>query len=397
MKATAIICEYNPLTNGHYEHLKKAKQETNADTIICIMSGSFTQRGEAAIADKYLRASIAVRLGCDVVIELPTVFALSPADNFAYGALKIVASIPDIKYLSFGSECGDANKLIQMAELLINEPVEIQRKIALYLNKGYSFPRARAEAVEDYIKENDNYAHLSGMLDQPNNILGIAYIIAARKLNLDIKFHTIRRIGGGYNEEIIEDKFPSATAIRKAVKEGKLQELKSFVPPFTYNLLESYNTTGTSLGDLILFRMKEIKSNELENCYDVSAGLHNRLKIAAASSSIYEQFLENAKTKKYTMAKIKRISLYALLNITKDIYELAATSSAYLFILALNKDRKDILSKLNQHSKNVLVRYSDINKVDKKLRPLIKLDFKAQGILSIINRTSQYTKSMRLI
>ncbi len=338
-----------------------------------------------------------MRLGCDIVIELPTVFALSPADNFAYGAMKIVASIPSIKCLSFGSECGDIKKLTDMAELLHDEPDQIKEQITLYLSQGCSFPRARAQAVEDFIKDNDKYSHLSGVLDEPNNILAIAYITASKKLNLDIEFHTIKRIGGGYNEEAIEDKYPSATAIRKAVKAGRLQELRPFVPPFTYNLLEAYNTTGTSLGDLILFRMKEIPANELENCYDVSAGLHNRLKIAAVSSSTYEKFLENAKTKKYTMAKIKRISLYALLNISKDIYELAVNAPSYIFILALNKKRKDILSTLNQHSKNVLVRYADINKVDKILRPLIKLDFKAQGVLSIINRTSQYTKSMRLV
>lgn len=397
MKATAIICEYNPLTNGHYEHLKKARQETDCDTIICVMSGSFTQRGEAAIADKYQRAAIAIRLGCDMVVELPTVFALSPADNFAYGAMKIIADIPDIEYLSFGSECGDISTLNKMADLLTNEPIEIKQNLNLYLSQGDSFPRARAKAVNDYVKDNDKYIGLEGVLDEPNNILGIAYIIAAKKLNMNIKFHTIKRIGGGYNDETIENLFPSASAIRRAVKEGKLEELRPYVPPFTYNLLEEYNTSGTSLGDLILFRMKEISAKELEHYYDITAGLHNRLKIAADTSSTYEQFLENAKTKKYTMAKIKRVSLYALMNITEEIYQLAVNSNPYIFILALNKDRKDILSKLNESSKNVLVRYSDIDKVDKSLRPLIKLDFKAQGILAIINRTNQYIKSMLLI
>ena len=151
------------------------------------------------------------------------------------------------------------------------------------------------------------------------------------------------------------------------------------------------------MGDLILFKLKELSSSELENYYDISGGLHNRLKIAADMSSTYEKFLENAKTKKYTLAKIKRVSLYALLNITKDIYELASNSPPYLFVLALNKTRKDILSELNKASDNVLVRYSDIDKVDKTLRPLIKLDFKAQGVLSIINRDNQYIKKMMLV
>lgn len=397
MKATAIICEYNPLTNGHLQHLQKAKEETNADTVFCIMSGSFTQRGEAAIADKYQRAATAVRLGCDMVVELPTVFALSPADNFAYGALKTISVLPNVEYLSFGSECGDADLLTKMAELIINEPEEVKSQLAVYLGEGDSFPRARAKAINEYVKTKQDLASLEGVIDEPNNILGIAYIVAAKKMKLSLKFHTIKRIGGGYNEEAIEDLYPSATAIRRAIKEGRLSELKPYIPPFSYNMLEDYNTSGTSLGDLCLFRLKEIDGRELETYYDVTAGMHNRLKIAAETANTYEQFLKNAKTKKYTMAKIKRISLYALLNITKELYELAVDSDPYLFVLALNKDRKDILSEIDQSTKNVLIRYSDIDKVDKTLRPLIKLDFMAQGVVGIVNRSNTYTKSMQLI
>lgn len=397
MKATAIICEYNPMTNGHLEHLKKAGEQTGADTVFCIMSGSFTQRGDAAIADKYQRAAIAVRLGCDMVIELPTVFAVSPADNFAYGALKTISALPNVEYLSFGSECGDAKLLEKMASLVMDEPEEVKEKIAYYLNEGDSFPRARAKAINAYIETRDTLSDLKGIIDEPNNILGIAYIIAAKKLDMNIKFHTIKRIGGGYNDESTENLYPSASAIRRAISEGKLADIKPFVPPFTYNLLEQYNTAGTSVGDLILFRMKEIGSKELEAHYDINSGLHNRLKIAANASNTYEQYLENAKTKKYTLAKIKRVSLYALLNITKELYELAVSSQPYVFILAMNKDRKDILSALSETAKNLLIRYSDIDKVDKELRPLIKLDFKAQGILGIINRSNDYIKSMQLI
>jgi predicted nucleotidyltransferase len=385
------------LTNGHLEHLKRAREETKADTVFCVMSGSFTQRGEAAIADKYIRASIAVRLGCDMVAELPTVFALSPADNFAFGAMKIISRLPDVKYLSFGSECGDTQKLEKMARLLLNEPEQIKEKISLYLSQGDSFPKARAKAVNEFVRQYSNYRQLEGLLDQPNNILGIAYIMAAKRLKMKIKFHTIKRMGGGFNDASVDSDYPSASAIRSCLRQGKIEELKNFVPPFTYNLLEEYKSIGTSLGDMALYRMKEISPQKLEKLYDVSGGLHNRLKIAADASNTYEQFLENAKTKKYTMAKIKRISLYALLGITKELYELASSSEPYVFILALNKDRKDILSKLSDTSKNTLVRYSDIDKVEKSLRPLIKLDFKAQGILGIINRDQKLQRTMLLI
>ena len=136
MKATAIICEYNPLTNGHLEHLKKAKEETGADTLIGIMSGSFTQRGEAAIIT--LRAAVAVRLGMDIIGA--AYCRPSPADNFAYGAMKIISALPHVEYW-FRSECGDAQLLEQTAELLIDEPQEIKQKLNDYLAQGFSFSK----------------------------------------------------------------------------------------------------------------------------------------------------------------------------------------------------------------------------------------------------------------
>lgn len=397
MQATAIICEYNPMTNGHLHHLKKAREETNADTLIAVMSGSFTQRGDAAIADKYQRAAVAARLGFDLVLELPTVFSVSPADNFAYGAMKIIASIPAITCVSFGSECGDIEKLTKVADLLTNEPKEISEDIEKYLDEGCSFPRARAAAVNNYLSAREEMKELVGIIDSPNNILGLAYIVAAKKLNANIKFHTITRMGGGYNDTSIETAFPSASAIREAALQGKLSEIASQVPPYTYTLLQNCSFSKNSLGDLILFRIKELGAAELATFYDVTGGLHNRLKIAAETSNTFEQYLESAKTKKYTLAKIKRVSLYALLNITKDLYNLALESDPYLFILALNKERKDILTYLSENCKNVLIRYSDIDKVDKTLRPLIKLDFTAQGLLGLINHSNYYNKKMVLV
>lgn len=397
MRATAIICEYNPFTNGHLFHLESVKAQTAADTVIAVMSGSFVQRGESAIADKYQRASVAARLGCDMVVELPTVFAVSPADNFAYGAMKLIKAMPFITCVSFGSECGDIDKLTALSDLLINEPDEVKVMLNKFLDEGDSFPKARAKAVNEYVKEHEEFFELLGLIDEPNNILALSYISAARKLDMKVSFHTVKRVGGGYNEEDVNNNYPSATAIRAAAKQNKLNELADKLPAFSFNLLETCNFKDNSLGDLILFRLKEMSSTELANYYDVSGGLHNRIKIAADMANTYEQFLEEAKTKKYTLAKIKRISLYALLGITKDIYSLAVDAPAYISILALRKERKDILSELNASCENVLVRYSDIDRVDKSLRPLIKMDFTAQGVLSIINHSNYYNKKMVLI
>lgn len=396
MKTVAIICEYNPFTNGHLYHLNIAKAETNADTVICIMSGSFTQRGEPAILDKYQRAEIATRSGADMVVELPLIYSISPANNFAYGAIKIISSLPNVEYLSFGSEIGDVGLLEKAADFLSNEPEEFRTILSQHLDDGFSYPKARAMALSEYSQTHEEFGDIADILNKPNNVLAISYIQALKNAGLNhVKLHTVKR-ECDYNSDDINEVFPSASAIRKAITREQLPLIKDKVPELSYNYLKTVKTNGTSLGDMCLFKLKDISGYDLETYYDINAGLHNRLKIAAMNASNYEQFLENAKTKKYTMARLKRLSLYVLFDITQTFYNEALNLPAYTFILSLKKERKDILTELNKTCANVLVKYSDIDKVDKSLRPLIKLDFKAQGVLNIINRSNYFNRKMIL-
>lgn len=398
MKTVAIICEYNPFTNGHLYHLNAARSETGADTVVCVMSGSFTQRGDAAILDKYHRAEIATRLGADMVLELPLLYAVSPADNFAFGAIKIISHLPGIEYVSFGSECGDAELLYRAAAFLENEPKEYKEYLTSYLAEGYSYPKSRAMALDQYAEVHPETKDIAGILDGPNNALAISYIRAINALGAGekIKIHTIKRTVG-YNDDEIANDFPSASAIRSAIEDGRLAEIKDKVPDLCYQYLQTVKTGGTPLGDLCLFKIKDMSGYDLEKYYDVNGGLHNRLKLSALNAVTYDQFLENAKTKKYTMARIKRISLYALFDITQNLYDESVDLPPYFYVLAMKKDRKDILVELNAAGENVLVKYSDVEKVDKRLRNLLKLDFKAQGILNMVNRTDYSNRKMILI
>lgn len=398
MKTTAIICEYNPFTYGHMRHLEKAREETGADTIICVMSGSFTQRGDAAILDRYQRAELAARLGADMVVELPLVYAISPADNFAYGALKTVSALPGVEYLSFGSECGDVDLIVKAAEFSENEPEEFKQILTSLLAEGNTYPKAYSMAFDAYAENNPSYSDLKGLMNYPNNCLGVCYVKAAKKLGLNIKFHTIKR-EDNENADELGGEYPSASAIRRALRREQFEEVKKYVHPYCYNYLKEINSDGLALNDLCLFRMKSINGYELENYYDmdVAGGLHNRLKLAAMDSVTFDEFLEKAKTKKYTMARIKRICLYTLFDITRQTYEDAVACPPHVYVLALNKLRKDILPELNRSCQNVLLRYSDINKVDKSLRFLVKLDFRAQGTLNLVNRSQCFTKSLVLV
>lgn len=397
MKITAIICEYNPLTNGHAEHLRRAKEETGADTILCVMSGSFTQRGDAAIADKYMRAEQAIYAGADIVVELPTIYAISPADNFAYGAIKTISAFPDVEYISFGSECGDADLINKLASLLANEPEELSTLIRKHLDTGITFPKARALAIKDYVESHEELGGIENLLDSPNNILGVSYAIAIIKAGLNIKLHTIKREGGEFDSTDISSPLPSSSAVRKAFIHGDMESIQKAVPEKVAGMLSVIKPQGDALGDMTLFKIKSISGYELEKYYDVTGGVHNRLKIAAQSAITIEEMLENAKSKAYTMARLKRICLYALFDITKQDYQKCVECPPYVSILALRSTRKDILSALSSSCKNVLTRYSDINKVDKSLRYMIKLDFTAQGTLDIINRNNLYNKKMLLV
>lgn len=398
MKTTAVICEYNPFTNGHIKHLEIARAATCADTVICVMSGSFTQRGDAAVLDRYERASLAARLGADMVVELPLIYAISPADNFAFGALKTISVLPNVEYISFGSECGDIDLLQRAASFTENEPDDFKKILSDFLSEGNNYPKAYSLSIKQYSRIHEEFEDLSEVLDSPNNCLGICYIKAAKKMGLHFHFHTVKRENND-NDTDLTGEFPSASAIRQALRQERIDEVKKFVHPYCYGFLSQIKSDGTALNDLCLFKMKSISGYDLEKIYDVdiAGGLHNRLKLAADESVTFEEFLQKAKTKKYTMARIKRICLYTLFDITQKTYEDAVTCPPHVYVLALKKERKDILTELNRSCENVLIRYSDINKVDKSLRFLIKLDFQAQGTLNLINRSQCFTKSLVLV
>lgn len=396
MKTVAIICEYNPLTNGHIKHLLAARRETGCDTVVCVMSGSFVQRGEAAILDKYDRALLAVSFGADMVVELPLVYAISPADNFAYGAIKTISILPGLEYISFGSECGDVDLLYKAADFFANEPDEFKEKLNKYQSDGYSYPKSKALALKDYIEKHPEFSDLSNILDTPNNVLAVAYINAINKLGLDIKIHTIKRDDND-SDLNMDTEYPTATAVREALRFEKYDEVSKAVHPLCFEMLKNSQTDYSVLEDLCLYKMKEISGYELEKYYDVSEGLHNRLKLAAMNAVRFDDFINEVKTKRYTMARIKRICLYTLFDITKVVYQNALDTAPYLYVLALSKARKDILSEAKKISPNVLLRYSDGNKVDKDIKAMLKLDFRAQGVLSLINKTQNLKRSFILV
>lgn len=189
-KVLGIIAEYNPFHNGHLYHIRESVEQTEADYVVCVISGNFVQRGNTSIIDKWTKAKMAIAQGADLVIELPTIYATSSAENFAEGAIKILDSLGIVDTLSFGIEAKDLATLNNIANVLYQEPKEYVTMLSHELSKGVSFPRARENALMMYLNDIKRYANV---LSGSNNILGIEYLKALKKLKSPLKPIGIKR------------------------------------------------------------------------------------------------------------------------------------------------------------------------------------------------------------
>ena len=294
MKLAAIICEFNPLHTGHKKLIDFAK--TQADKVVCIMSGNFTQRGLPACADKYARARHALLAGADLVVELPTVFATASAENFAFGGVAIAERL-NADCLVFGSECGDVSELNRCVDML--NDAEANARIRQEIEKGNSYPKAVALATG------------LDALDKPNNVLAIEYIKALRKLNSSITPITIKR-EDNCNESTAGE-FASSMALRK---DRTLRERYTFdfvAPDIDDGIEKKYYAIAPSF-------LAVASKEQLAKLEGVTEGIHNRIYNADKSQGL-EQVLEQIKTKRYTRLKLQRIVLNCVLGITKETVE----------------------------------------------------------------------------
>ena len=400
MNITGIITEYNPFHLGHKYHIANLKKDTKASGIICIMSGNFMQRGEPALLDKYNRAEIAVKNGVDLVIELPLIFAISSAEFFAEGAVKILDKTSVVNNIYFGSEHGETNDLIEIAKILANEDDILKNSIKKYLNEGLPFPKARQNALKDIMPSHIN----EEILESSNNILGIEYIKSLIKINSKIKPVTLKRNGGNYNDENANIHFPSATAIRKNfLSQNNIENLKHMLPEETYNHLKTlYNEHYDFVNPEKMFNYIKYKilleGNKLKNLMDVSEGIDNKIIKEITSSNSLNELVLNIKSKRYTYTRINRILLSFFLNLEEyNIKSLLKGTPDYIRPLAFNETGCKILKEIKKAG-NVEI----INKVTKKQNnKYLDLDIlgtKAYSILSSsVSPYDDYLKTPTLL
>lgn len=374
MRVTAIISEYNPLHSGHAYHIARAAAETNPDALAVIMSGSLTQRGDFAVCGKYMRASWAVKAGADIVLELPVINAVSSAEKFAEGGVKLL-SVFDNPTLSFGSECGNLKLLCGAADCLGAESAEFKAHLSLKLKEGKTYAKARSEAA----KSTDCAA--AEIMDTPNNILALEYIKAAR--GKDIALHTVKRLGGGYNDGSLDREFASATAVRTALFNGNFNDIIRFLPDFVAVDLKNF-ACSADISDILLYKLAAMTAEEIGGLYEIGEGLENRISRYAKYAKSYEELIAKVKTKRYTLAKIKRVMLYALLDLTKQKAAELLAASPYFNVLALKEGRNDILSEIGKRTDNLVVKNGDIQKLADSTRKLAELDLFAARISAVL-------------
>ncbi len=389
-KVLGIIAEYNPFHNGHLYHLEQAKKLTGSSYTVAVISGNFTQRGSTALIDKWSRAEIALNCGVDLVLELPTLYATSSAENFADGAVKILNSLKVVDYLAFGVETSDMDLLEPIADVLYKEPKAYKTLLANELKKGVSFPKARENALMLYLGDIRKYLNV---LSSPNNILGLEYMKSLKKYNSIIKPVAITRFEAGYNDITYSGNIASATAIRNIIKNGNFKVLRKLVPAPSYGILMDNIKQGHIIPDLsvferqIIYNLRKMSLSEIAELPDVTEGLENSIKKVANSCNTVNEFLNLIKSKRYTSTRIQRILIYSLLGITKKDIALSKKVNPYIRVLGFNKRGKFLISEIAKANPKLDIitsvkRFIDTSS-NKNLKSVLEKDIWATNVYSI--------------
>ena len=377
MKICAIICEFNPFHNGHKYILEEAKRLSGCDRLLCIMSGSFTQRGDIAILDKNTRARHAVLGGADCVIELPVSFSVAPAEIFAKGAIKILSSIPQVCCLAFGCEDNNSQEYLKAAQILINESEEFKDFLNKNLDEGNGYIKSYANAFK-------NVGGNSELLEKPNNILGLEYTKAILSANCDIKILPIKRIGANFNDNELKSNLSSSSAIRNNLTSPLVN---ANVPNFVYKDLSGAVDTKQFKWQT-RYDLVRADPEMLKDIFGCTEGLENRL-ISVAKDSDYDEILLKCTSKRYSQSRIKRIMCANLLDIYKADCRSFLNSELYIKPIAVKKDCADeILSSLSKSSFPVITRGRDIERLSPAGKKCFELDTKAYSIYCLLSGKS---------
>lgn len=339
MKISGIICEYNPFHNGHLYHIRETRKN-GATHIAAVMSGNFVQRGDTAIMDKLERARLAVHSGADLVIELPVQYCLSSAENFAAGAVWLLNSMGCVDEISFGSECGDIDKLQKALDTVEITALMQKDTIREIMEKGYTYPRALTSVI------NGTDPETAAVVSEPNNLLAIEYMRALKRFSSSMEPFTVKRTSVLHDSADAANGFASASYIREQIINARSTVgIGDYTSPIWIDAINNAFRNGeiaslSKLERIILYKLRSSSVEEIAEINDVGQGLENRIFGARMAGSL-DELLFTVKTKRYTMSRIRRIMLSLLIGIKRSDME---NMAPYGRILAFNERGREILS-----------------------------------------------------
>lgn len=411
MVVLGIIAEYNPFHNGHMYHIDQSVKLIKPDYTIAVMSGHFTQRGEAAVIDKWERTEMALRSGIDLVIELPAAYSSQTAELFAFGGIQLLNHTGVVTHISFGSEAGDIRLLSSVARILSDEPTQFKSLLKEHLGKGLSFPQARYRAIIEYSsslgRNSLSEDQWKKVISSSNSILALEYLKALYRTNSSIKPVTIPRKGPSYSSTDINDQISSATAIRnELVNRMRWDIIARTMPPSSFGILKNAIASGKgpvtnrSLEQLLLGIIRRSSSMEIKNLMDVDEGLENRIKECAHRAAGLDEFLRLVKTKRYVYTRIQRVLIHALLGLDKGKTECFRNAGGpqYIRVLGFSKKAIPLMKHLKTSAKVPIITKAAqyYKKLESSIaREMFMLDVLATNLYSLGIPGNEYRKGNR--
>lgn len=381
VQTAGIIIEYNPMHSGHLYLLEQVRARLGADTaVICAMSGNFVQRGDFALLRKHQRARAAVESGVDLVLEIPLSWAAAPAERFADGGVQVLQATGLVDCLAFGSECGDAAALRQVAGALMSRefPALLRRE----LTAGDSFAAARQRAVSALLGP-----ETGNLLASPNNILGVEYCKALLRHKSAMHVLTVSRRGAAHDGALLSGEHPSASALRALLTGGERERALKLLPPAMGQAYLEEEAAGrapvlaSACERAVLARLRSMTEADFAALDPGREGLCNRLYQAARTASTLEELLRTAKTRRYPYARLRRMVLWAYLGLTPAKLP---ERMAYLRVLAANTRGRELLGRMRHTaSLPVLTKPADVRRLSTDAQQLLELEARSTDLYTL--------------
>lgn len=405
MKTIGIVCELNPLHSGHKYLLDMARKRFNADYVVLVMSGDYTQRGVPSIVSKEVRTKMALMAGADAVFELPVQYATASAEYFASGAISLLNSLGCVDHILFGTENGDIEEIQKIASILNDEPDEYKKELQKGLKRGLNFASARDAALKKLITIGN-----STTLIGSNNILGIEYCRALMESKSSITPLTIQREGADYNSDELTGTYASASAIRKLLETTYPDDtyrsiLKDYIPEDVLTLLlsqKAYNRLD-NYSDYLHYKLLSERGDGFTSYADIHRDLSDKIIKFLPKYTTISEFTDLLKSKDLTYTRIQRSLLHILLGIKQETLDSLKQEKypVYLRLLGFRKESSHLLAVIRDSANTTVIsRMSDAFKIeDKKQKELLGQDVLASDIYHLIipDSKNEYQKPVTIL